>query len=730
MRWATLIWVSALLSASGCRANGSRASEAATQVGSTLASPALGSLAGGGRQEALVRAEWKRDSSLVATEDLSHRDVAVRRAAARALARIGDARTNELCAQVLFDEDSQVAAWAAYGLGRTCHSRPEKTAELLAMRAADLGREGNAPVQGGLDPLGAIADALARCGTASAERTLQGWLSRPEPLAETAAVALGKLAYQRQRLDDATVVALLDAATRSESPVANALYAFGGLRGLGSAVQERLYLAVEAGLAARDRRRAWAIRALAGAGPNAVERLAGIYSSQEFSPSHRAVAARELASLGEAGQKALRAVLAQLGPEVTAPANLVGSGWLPLIALLESLAPPVQEASTRLAEMASLALPEASQGPLYRRTVRVRCTAAALLVGTSTLDPRLTACDPVPEGRWGALATLQVLDRGKIEGPRAERWRMLTASKDPVVRERALSLMPAHPEIPQPQQALAAALAAKSGGVVATAAQILAGFPDRATGGLDLGKRASQEAPMAAGETAAPDPEVIGALEKALAAPLPADAIKQQTALIDAAGALQLLSLKPRLVAGCQSENLTVRQHSELALRQLGERHRECPAVPSAAVPRIPGTSQAVTLRFVTELGPRELRLDPAYAPAAVERVLALARARFYDNTVVHRSVPGFVVQFGDPEGDGYGGAGRPPLPTEAAPRDFGAGSVGIAQSGWDSGSSQLFITLEDAPHLGGEHTWIGQAGPGWDTLAVGDVIQRVEVVE
>jgi cyclophilin family peptidyl-prolyl cis-trans isomerase len=92
--------------------------------------------------------------------------------------------------------------------------------------------------------------------------------------------------------------------------------------------------------------------------------------------------------------------------------------------------------------------------------------------------------------------------------------------------------------------------------------------------------------------------------------------------------------------------------------------------------------------------------------------------------------VPGFVVQFGDPEGDGYGGAGRQPLPNEDSPRVFEPLGVGVALAGPDTGSSQLFVTLGPYPHLDGSYPLVGRAGGNWDRLAVGDVIHKTTVGE
>jgi len=96
----------------------------------------------------------------------------------------------------------------------------------------------------------------------------------------------------------------------------------------------------------------------------------------------------------------------------------------------------------------------------------------------------------------------------------------------------------------------------------------------------------------------------------------------------------------------------------------------------------------------------------------------------------VHRVVPGFVAQFGDPDGDGFGGPDLPPLRCQVSGEPFELGSVGVALAGHDTGLSQFFVTLRPAPHLTGEYSLIGQAEPGWEKLAPGDRILEARVLE
>jgi cyclophilin family peptidyl-prolyl cis-trans isomerase len=134
-----------------------------------------------------------------------------------------------------------------------------------------------------------------------------------------------------------------------------------------------------------------------------------------------------------------------------------------------------------------------------------------------------------------------------------------------------------------------------------------------------------------------------------------------------------------------------------------------------------------VRVTFTTDAGSLAIVFEPALAPLSVTRFVALAKAGFYDGIVVHRVVPGFVAQFGDPDGDGYGGAGAL-LRCETSPVPFGPLDVGVALAGRDTGSSQLFVTLGAYPHLDGEYARVGRAEGDWWALAEGDAIRGVKV--
>jgi cyclophilin family peptidyl-prolyl cis-trans isomerase len=199
--------------------------------------------------------------------------------------------------------------------------------------------------------------------------------------------------------------------------------------------------------------------------------------------------------------------------------------------------------------------------------------------------------------------------------------------------------------------------------------------------------------------------------------------------LLDAAAALELLGAKPALERACASSNPTLRRHAEKGFAQLGDRAHRCAAVPGKDVWRA-GPLDDARLEFTTDVGPLSITLWGDKSPFATQRLLELSRAHFFDGMLVHRVVPGFVVQLGDPDGDGFGGADLPPLRCQVQDDPFELGSVGIALAGRDTGISQFFVALRPAPHLAGDYSLIGRAEPSWDRLAPGDRILEVRVLE
>ena len=105
-------------------------------------------------------------------------------------------------------------------------------------------------------------------------------------------------------------------------------------------------------------------------------------------------------------------------------------------------------------------------------------------------------------------------------------------------------------------------------------------------------------------------------------------------------------------------------------------------------------------------------------APRAVENFVKLAKQEFYNGLIFHRVIPGFMIQGGDPNGDGTGGPGYE-FEDEFSPRlrHDGAGVVSMANRGPNTNGSQFFITLAATPWLDGRHTIFGRVVEGQDAV-------------
>ena len=126
------------------------------------------------------------------------------------------------------------------------------------------------------------------------------------------------------------------------------------------------------------------------------------------------------------------------------------------------------------------------------------------------------------------------------------------------------------------------------------------------------------------------------------------------------------------------------------------------------------------TATIDTDKGPIVLELYPKEAPKTVNNFVFLAREGFYDGTIFHRVIPGFMIQGGDPNGTGTGGPGyqfEDETDKDKNPHVFQEGTLAMANSGANTNGSQFFITEQPTPHLQGRHTVFGQVTKGQDIV-------------
>ncbi len=135
--------------------------------------------------------------------------------------------------------------------------------------------------------------------------------------------------------------------------------------------------------------------------------------------------------------------------------------------------------------------------------------------------------------------------------------------------------------------------------------------------------------------------------------------------------------------------------------------------------------------RIATPKGEIVFRFYPDDAPLHSAAFIKLARAGFYDGLTFHRYEPGFVIQGGDPSGNGTGGPGYN-LDAEFNSQKHLKGTVAMARSSNpNSAGSQFYICIEDAPFLNNQYTVFGHVVEGQnvvDAIRAGDVMTKVTI--
>jgi cyclophilin family peptidyl-prolyl cis-trans isomerase/HEAT repeat protein len=247
-----------------------------------------------------------------------------------------------------------------------------------------------------------------------------------------------------------------------------------------------------------------------------------------------------------------------------------------------------------------------------------------------------------------------------------------------------------------------------------------------AKGLADL-KAAGRSAALAASYRASlPDADLDARLEQVGALAVQKDAAAQET-LVEAARSDPSRVVRERAIAALRALGAQAPAPGPDAIDRPVFDYREAMA-PYDPRPDVPLYTPRAILH--TRHGPIEIHLNVIEAPLTSASFMDLARRGFYNGLTFHRVVPGFVVQGGDPRGDGNGGPGYT-LRCEIGERPYGRGTVGMALSGKDTGGSQFFITHTPTPHLDGGYTVFGWVAEGMDVvdrIRPGDVIERVEI--
>jgi cyclophilin family peptidyl-prolyl cis-trans isomerase len=537
--------------------------------------------------------------------------------------------------------------------------------------------------------------------------------------------------------------------------------------------------------------RAWAARGLGRAGGGAADlaALAPLLADAAGGPVVEALrAAAALIGAGKAPADAdwrprLLALLADPRAGVRVTALEAAAAWLPApelgAALAAKAAPPASAtASTRVAAPSAAPLPSAAPAAAARVSSATAAPSGAAAPAAPAAPP--AAAPPVPAVERG-LAVV-ALARGR-DARAAALARAAAAAAEPRLRARAaeaaglladpalLDRLAADPSPLVREAVLAARLAAggksqtgggsggtgTSGGRGRAAAGGTGGVPGGAAAGANP---ASAAAAAAAAALADADEGVratacgwladhpvlpLPALAGALAAALRDESIESPLAAIKALAARAeaeprergaVVELLERL--GSQPSHV-LRREAAAALGRLGRAAPPLARVPGGTAGElgqdletyrqiVERTRRPRTVEVRTSRGSFRVRLDCPQAPRTCLSFLELAGHHFYDGLLFHRVVPDFVVQAGDPRGDGFGGPGYL-LRDEIGRLRYRRGTVGMALAGPDTGGSQFFVTLSPQPHLDGGYTAFGEviAGDGvLDAIEEGDRIEGI----
>ncbi len=622
---------------------------------------------------------------------VQHPDARVRERAAMTLGRLGDRAATPLLVFLLRDADSTVRAEAAFALGEL--GDPAAVTELAALadRFEPVVTDGFAVE---------IVTALAKIGGADAERALERLLERHPPVDAGGDRATAQALLELWRLGRTSALArrLPDYVRSARGEWRrNATY---------SATRLPVPAAAPALLeAAGDDdayTRQWAVRGLIApmADSSGISRatftsaLRGHIGDRDAQV--RINALRSLSTFQDSSLAPLAAArLADRDPNVAVEAatTLGRLGGARAAAALAERFPSAGSSGLRRAIVVSLA--------------RIDTARALALTAAWRTDADWRQ-------RAGYLEVLATIRSAAVRA----RLEAMLADADPRVAALALGAL---------------------GGVAPPGDSVLLDHARRMLGAADVGVRTAAIQVLGRERRAALVPELVAAYRQA-ETEAHNDA---RLAAVDALGAVADAGGGPAveaqfLAATGRSNDFLVRR---LAARRFGDAYvRTWRTVLPVETGRSAEEYRDLARRYVlraetmrpvtieTERGSIRMQLFGYDAPLTVDNFTRLADRRYFDNGRWHRVVPNFVVQDGDPRGDGSGGPGTV-IRDEINRRRYGRGAVGMALAGPDTGGSQFFLTHSPQPHLDGGYTVFGEVIAGWDVLdqiVQGDRIRRI----
>jgi cyclophilin family peptidyl-prolyl cis-trans isomerase/HEAT repeat protein len=636
--------------------------------------------------------------------------------AAVALGRIGGADAAEPLVALSGDEDAAVREAALFGIGLLGDDAPDGQAEaLLALVEGD-------PTEG--DALVAL-DALGRIGDAAIAPRLIALADTDRPKIRAAAIrALGFLGQRGLPVLDDVVAKIADRLTDADEGVrfmsAFALYRIAEpLPGPPEAVQALTRAAAEDESAEV---RAYAIRGLARRGGLDRAALEKALGDADLRVPGTAVSVIPLTQ--EAGRCDLvMAALEVLTPRVEKEPRLVNGELSHAVRSALEVSQGCAAGSDSVAGHAQRIAEAVVTLEPPRKAGAARILCLARLLGGAD-DLALLACDP-ERPHLGKKMLVQRLNAGAdTKSEQLDRLFELLAEPDLRVATAAVHALGEIP-LDRARQKLMATLDDDRVLVIAAVLDAIAYNPTTL-------RAAGTES-----EPGAVLPEVIPGIAKTVERLLPFE--HAEAPLVSAAAALGALA-DP--AAGPVLEKLAADPRPAVRGAVLAAYEAiegvDPPAVLPPVKPPRPVSSEdkrtwratAAIARVRTTRGDFRVRLYGDTAPATVASFVDLAGDGYFDETEIHRVVPNFVVQAGDPTGTGMGDPGYS-LRCEVSPLPYERGTVGMALAGKDTGGSQFFVAISRQPHLDGNYTVFGDVIEGMeivDLIEEGDHIETIMV--
>ena len=372
-------------------------------------------------------------------------------------------------------------------------------------------------------------------------------------------------------------------------------------------------------------------------------------------------------------------------------------------------------------------------------TLRLESMAAlGALITPGGLDLLLDlVSNAVPEIRGGALQALARVDPdtflsalASLENDRDWRVRVTVAT--------ALGTLPSAQSLPRltimlqdtDQRVVAAVLGALASSKATGVEPVLL---DR-LGAEDLSVRTAAANALADLKVAA----AVQPLAQAYRRDASENSYTARAAVLGALARLDPAAARPVLIEALKDRDWAVRVRALTLLREQKVTDQDQAVRPAAAGRTVtdPQWQAMVAPPFSprafidTDKGTIEIELAVIDAPLTAASFMALARKGFFRNVAIHRLVPDFVVQAGDPRGDGEGGPGFT-IRDELNELPYLRGTVGMALDWEDTGGSQFFITHSPQPHLDARYTVFGRVVAGMDVvdqLVQWDVVRNVRI--